>query len=155
MSNKYTALPLPPKNEIEGLYHEKMLSQSEIATNYNTTQKVVFSWFKKLGIKSRVAKKRNQEGSKNSSWKGDKATYAALHYRVVSAKGRPKKCEECGTQDESKTYDWACVGDYKNTNDYKRMCRSCHWKHDKTANNFPNHNQPKYKASKSVPRTSK
>ena len=150
MANKYTALEIPPKAELERLYFEEFKTQSEIGAIYGTTQKVVFSWFKKLGIKSRVAYKRNQERENNATWGGDDVTYAAFHYRVVAQRGRPKRCEACGTDDENKNYDWACVGDYRNVNDFKRMCRSCHWKHDNTANNFPNHKKPKGNTSKSV-----
>jgi hypothetical protein len=150
MANKYTALPIPPKEDLEKLYFDNMLSQVEIGHKYNTTQKVVFAWFKKLGIKSRVAYKRNQYGENNSSWKGDNVTYSALHYRVYSSKGKPKKCEVCGTKDQEKNYDWACVGDYKKIEDYVRMCRSCHFKHDKIANNFPNHKKEKSNRNKNV-----
>lgn len=150
MANKYTALPVPPKDDLESLYFGDFKSQKEIADVYGTTQRVVFSWFRKLGIKSRVAYKRNQKRENNSTWGGNDVTYAAFHYRVVSLKGRPRKCEVCGTDDKNKTYDWACVGDYKNVDDFKRMCRSCHWKHDKTANNFPNHKEPKSNSSKNV-----
>ena len=99
MANKYTALPTPPKKELEYLYHKKKMSQVEVGKNYRTTQKVVFSWFVKLGIKSRVPKKRNQIRENNSSWKGDKATYAAFHYRVESLRGKPMQCSVCGSQD--------------------------------------------------------
>lgn len=44
----------------------------------------------------------------------------------------PQKCEECGTADKNKTYDWASISKkYNDPNDYKRLCRSCHWKLDK------------------------
>jgi len=136
MANKYTAFPAPRKERLEKMYHQQFMSQIEIGEKFGVSQKMVFGWFKRLGIKSRKAFKRNQSGKLNSSWKGKNATYAALHYRVISAKGRPKKCEICGTEDENKYYDWACVGDYTKISDYKRMCRSCHWKHDKTHLNF-------------------
>ena len=148
--NKYHKTPEPPKHDLERMYHADMMSQSEIAAQYGVTQKIVWRWFKTLGIKSRKPFKRNQIGSNNGSWKGDDATYAAFHYRVVSERGRPKECEVCGTKEVNKTYDWACVGDYTKTSDYKRMCRSCHWKHDKIANNFPNHKEAKSNASKSI-----
>lgn len=155
MANKYTKTPNPPKEELELLYNAEYLSQVEIGERFNVSQKIVFRWFRDLEITSRKPFKRNQLGSNNSSWKGNDITYAAAHYRVVSKKGRPTKCEVCGTTDESKVYDWACVGDYMNIDDYKRMCRSCHWKHDKIGNNFPNHKDKPSNTSKNVKRTIK
>lgn len=135
--NKYTKTPAPPKDILEGLYHGEMLSQEEVGIKFGVSQKIVFRWFRDLNIKSRKPYKRNQRGPNNSSWKGDKAKYAAFHYRVINEKGRPQKCEVCGTDDKSKTYDWAnLTGQYHLIEDYKRMCRSCHWKHDKKHENL-------------------
>lgn len=131
MANKYTAAPVPPKSELEDLYHNQNLSQEEVGKVYGASQKMVYAWFKKLGIKSRVPKKRDQRGSNNTSWKGDKATYAAFHYRVESARGKPHYCSACGTM-EKKRYEWAnLTGQYHNIMDYARMCVSCHRKYDK------------------------
>ena len=117
MANKYTAYPSPPKSELEYLYGK--------------TQKMVFVWFRKYNIKSRIAAKRNQEGEKNHSWKGDNATYAALHYRVISARGKPNKCENCKTT-KAKRFEWAnLTGKYDDIYDYTRMCVSCHRKYDR------------------------
>jgi hypothetical protein len=130
MANKYTALPIPTKLELETLYMQN-LTQSEIGERFGTTQKVVYSWFKKLGIKSRVPVKRNQIGENNSSWKGNKATYSALHHRVEVARGKPHYCSVCGTMDAS-VYEWAnLTGKYEDVMDYARMCRKCHRKYDK------------------------
>jgi len=73
----------------------------------------------------------NQGGERNSAWKGDKASYSALHYRVRKERGTPSLCEQCGTT-TAKRFEWALKhdGDIKNTQDYIRMCRSCHWKYD-------------------------
>jgi hypothetical protein len=141
MANKYTALKIPKKEELERLYFECLMNQKEIGEQFHTTQKVVFSWFKKLGIKSRIAKKRNQNGNNNHSWKGEKATYAAFHYRVYSARGKANHCEICGRNDNKIKYDWANIsGKYYDVNDYKMMCRSCHFKMDGHKKNFPNNN---------------
>jgi len=130
MANKYTALKIPPKEELELLYHNKNMTQEEVGSHYNTTQKVVGNWFKKLGIKSRIPIKRNQLKENNSSWKGDNATYAALHYRVESSRGKPHYCSVCGTMD-AKRYEWAnLTGVYQDINDYARMCVPCHRKYD-------------------------
>lgn len=69
--------------------------------------------------------KRDQKGSKNSSWRGDAATYSALHARVETARGKPSVCEECGRTDGR--FEWAnLTGNYADTSDYKRLCVSCH-----------------------------
>jgi hypothetical protein len=131
MPNKYTARPVPPKEELEKLYFDSFMTQEEIGKQYGTTQKVVYTWFKKLGIKSRIPYKRNQFGENNSSWAGNNATYAALHYRVEAKRGKPHFCEACGTMD-SKRYEWAnLTGKYEDIMDYSRMCVSCHRKYDK------------------------
>ena len=128
MANQYTANPVP--SDLNEHYLSGM-SQHEVAAHYGVSQKVVFGWMRKAGIQARVAAKRNQKGSLNSSWKGDAATYAAFHYRLQSLKGTPSVCEVCGTTDTKRTYDWAnLTGRYHDPEDYKRMCRSCHWKHD-------------------------
>jgi len=70
----------------------------------------------------------------NSNWKGDIACLTAFHKRVEILKGKPKKCEICGTT-KKRVYDWAnLTGNYKDINDYKRMCRSCHKKYDLNRN---------------------
>lgn len=139
MANKYTARPTPPKEDLENLYHAQLLSQVEIAKEYHTTQKVIFSWFRKLGIKSRVAAKRNQKGEKNDYWKGDSATYSAFHRRVESVRGKPAICFACG--DMSKPiYEWCnLTGKYEDVNDYMRMCRKCHRQYDKNRKNSSKH----------------
>lgn len=136
MANKYTALPIPEKQILENLYNNEYLSQSEIGQRYGTTQKVVFTWFIKLGIQSRIPFKRNQKRENNTSWKGDNVTYAAFHYRVQSARGKADHCEECGKIDNA-VFDWAnMTGNFNDVMDYKMMCRSCHFKFDKIGQNF-------------------
>jgi hypothetical protein len=131
MSNKYTAMPIPAKEILEKLYHEDFLSQKEIGVKFFTTQKVVCTWFKKLQIKSRKPYKRFQSGEKNHSWKGDDATYAAFHYRVIAKRGKPHYCSVCGTMKKER-YEWAnLTGRYSDILDYARMCVSCHRNYDK------------------------
>jgi len=130
MANQYTKL-IFDTGRMKELYLSGM-TQCEIAEEMGLSQKVVWRRLKEIGVKCRVAYKRNQTGIRNGSWKGNRATYAAFHYRLYALKGSPKKCEVCGTDDSSKTYDWAnLTGKYENPSDYKRMCRSCHWKYDK------------------------
>lgn len=113
------------------------MSQEECAIELNVTQKVIYNAMKRLGIKARKAAKRNQTGDKNTGWKGKNATKLSKHKRLYRAFGQPSKCDVCGTSDTSQSYDWAnLTGDYDSPADYKRMCRSCHWKYDKKYLNF-------------------
>jgi hypothetical protein len=126
--------------------YEDGMTQCEVAEELETTQKVIWGLFKRNGYKCRRAIKRDQKGEKNSYWKGSDAGYAAFHRRMEAQKGRPKKCEVCGTDDKNKTYDWANLsGRYDDPNDYKRMCRSCHWKYDGKINNIKHMNKRRLK----------
>ena len=57
---------------------------------------------------------------------------SAVHYWMNVNFGKPKKCDNCGTTDENKVYEWANK-DHKyrrKRGDFKRLCRSCHRKYD-------------------------
>jgi hypothetical protein len=106
-------------------------TQAEIAVDLGLTQKVVWNLMRRHGIQARVAAKRDQRGAKNARWRGDDAGYQALHLRVEAARGKPQMCSRCGTTNPAKTYEWAnLTGDYRDVNDYERMCRSCHKLYD-------------------------
>lgn len=61
-------------------------------------------------------------------WSG---SYARYHMRVRAKRGTPKHCEECGTSDPKKRYDWASLsGKFDDVNDYMRLCRPCHTRRD-------------------------
>jgi len=137
MSNQHTYNPPFTKEQLCSDYHGLGMSQAEIAAKWGTTQKVVWLAMRKHGIHARVAAKRDQKGSKNSTWKGDAAGYQALHLRVSRLLGNPTRCDVCGTTDPTVSYDWANLsGRYYDIRDYLRMCRSCHWKRDGTINNI-------------------
>lgn len=129
MISKFAKSPCPSKEELKNLY-DSGLTQRQIGKHYDVCYQTVVAWMKKLEISSRGILHIVKRGTENPQWKGDNASYAALHYRVNNLKGRPSECEVCGTKDKSRTYDWACVGEYVNIDDYKRMCRSCHRLHD-------------------------
>lgn len=77
----------------------------------------------------RPAIKRDQTGEKNSSWKGDAASYQAFHLRVEAARGKPSECSLCDAT--TGCFEWAnLTGEYQNINDYARMCIVCHRKYD-------------------------
>lgn len=106
-------------------------TQEEIAESLSTSQKVIWNLMRRHGIQTRVPKKMNQYGEKNHMWKGEKASYKALHLRLYRRFGQPSECSKCGTTDSTKAYDWANrSGNYDDENDYIRVCRSCHWKMD-------------------------
>ena len=125
-----------PLDYVTNLYNNGM-TQTELAEHFGVTQKVIWGFMRRNDIPSRVAAKRDQRASKNSSWKGDDAGYQACHVRVIAARGQPSACEECGTITPDKSYDWAnLTGAYHDIQDYKRLCRSCHWKLDRTIMNL-------------------
>lgn len=123
--------PFCSGDDLERAYVVMGWNQQEIADEYGVTLKRVQTAMRKFGIKPRRRIKRDQRGDRNSTWKGDRAGYQALHLRVIVQRGQPQCCEDCGTTDPAKHYDWAnLTGNYADVSDYKRLCRSCHWKLD-------------------------
>lgn len=113
------------------------MTQAEVANSLGLTQKVVWNVMRRHGISARIAAKRDQCGANNTAWKGDEASYQAFHLRVESARGKPQCCKVCGATDAGKSYDWAnLTGKYADVNDYVRMCRSCHARHDNRIQNL-------------------
>ena len=112
-------------------------SQDECAVALGVTRKVVSNAMKRLGIAARKAAKRDQWGAKNPMWKGAEANITCKHKRLYRLMGQPCLCDVCGTSDPAKTYDWAnLTGNYDDPTDFKRMCRSCHWKYDGKVTNL-------------------
>jgi len=135
MPNKYNYDKWITKKELEELYLKENLTQSEIANKFNCSLRKVQQTMKRFEIKSKRQVKRNQFRENNDSWKGIKAGYKALHYRVYNLLGNPKNCDVCGTE-KAKRYEWAnLTRDYANPKDYKRMCVRCHRQFDKEAYN--------------------
>ena len=117
------------KKEFTKLYQSGM-TISEISDHFGIGRKMVQNDMKYFNVKARVAAKRNQSGDKNANWKGDDAKYSAFHRRLYH--NQPQKCEECGTSDPKKRYEWASLtGKYQDPLDYKRMCKICHAKYYK------------------------
>lgn len=67
----------------------------------------------------------HQTGKKHHLWKGEKASYSAIHYWVYRQLGKAIKCANCGN---TKKCAWANIsGQYKRlVSDYKSLCYSCH-----------------------------
>lgn len=70
-------------------------------------------------------------GEKNAAWKGDAASYYAIHLWITRRKGRPSACECCGSQ-TAKKFEWANVDHAyrRDPDDYVRLCTSCHRRYD-------------------------
>ncbi len=65
------------------------------------------------------------------NWRGEQASLKAIHQWVARWKGKPSKCEFCGTT-EAKKFEWANVNHtYRRVlDDYIRLCTPCHRKYD-------------------------
>jgi hypothetical protein len=76
-------------------------------------------------------KKGEFAGERSYTWKGDEASYAAIHLWASNHFGKPQKCEHCGTT-EKRMYHWANIsGTYRRERtDWLRLCVPCHKNHD-------------------------
>jgi hypothetical protein len=103
----------------------------EVAARIGVSPKRIETAMKRFNIPRRKSTSRNQTGPANPRWKGVDASYAAKHMRVSKVRGRPLVCDVCGVEDPSLKYEWAnLTGNYDDPSDYRRMCKSCHGKHD-------------------------
>lgn len=136
MSNGYTWRPAMTRQELVALYVTKGMTLREIAACKGISLKIVQTLMRRHGVAARRAVKRDQRGPKNASWKGSRASYKALHLRVYSKRGRPARCEKCGTT-EAKRFEWASrTKKYEDPEDYLRLCRRCHRIMDNTVKNL-------------------
>ena len=66
-------------------------------------------------------------------WKGDNASYSAIHKWIRKYKGKPQKCEFCGKEKTTpRSIHWANK-DHKysrNRDDWMMACLPCHAKYD-------------------------
>lgn len=70
---------------------------------------------------------------KHFNWKGEKASYSAIHSWVRRKLGTPLECSECGrTGGTTRNYHWANLDkQYRRTLiDWRRLCVSCHKLYD-------------------------
>jgi len=106
-------------------------TQTEIAHEFNVSQKVIWRLMKNHKVTARTASKRDQSGDVNHMWRGDKAGYQALHLRVETQRGKPDQCNRCGRNGPNVRYEWAnLTGRYGDGEDYERMCIPCHRRFD-------------------------
>ena len=82
--------------------------------------------------------KKGRKDEKHPEWKGEDASYVAIHQWIVRWKGRPDMCEMCGKSGlRGKNIHWANIDHkYKRIlDDYIRLCASCHYQYDRKFNN--------------------
>lgn len=125
-----------PKREYPEATVDKVLSLYESGMTVAEVQAAVPGVkvqlvLQRFGAEMRPAIARSpKRGPDNPSWKGENASYTAFHLRVEKARGKPSKCEHCGTEKAGR-YEWAnLTGNYHDINDYVRMCVACHRRYD-------------------------
>ena len=114
------------KEDLQVLYHNNKMSQKDLSDFYGVTVMCINKRMKKYGLKSRNRASRNQSGVNSRVWRIN-PSYRTIHKRLEYQRGKPKYCDECKTMDENKKYEWANIsGNYKDVNDFRRLCRDCH-----------------------------
>jgi hypothetical protein len=85
--------------------------------------------------KSGVSKANSQRlNNKHPKWKGNKASYRAIHIWIENRLGKPRFCEKCGNRDlKHRQYHWSNInGNYKRIiGEWRRLCVKCHKEFDK------------------------
>ena len=116
---------------VRKLYYEIGMTQQEIADQIGASLRGVQGVMRRNGMTARKAAPRSHlVGPLHPLFKKECKNYKVLHKRLYRLLGQPKKCEVCLTE-SAKRYDWANMsGKYEDPKDYKRMCRSCHSRHD-------------------------
>lgn len=115
------------RNRIWSLETRTKLSRAAKG-NTHGFQKGVPSWNKDIGVPWLT-------GQNHPAWKGKKVSYRALHKWIERKLGKPKFCTFCKASHLShRQYNWANIsGKYiRNTNDWMRLCVSCHRKYDRS-----------------------
>lgn len=148
-----------------GIYHHKPLSKKhkrKIGNIWRGKKRPPFSeeWKENIRLahlgkpSNRKGKKCSKEtceriskahkglllGEKHPNWKGNKASYRAIHTFIKLRKGKATKCEHCGKIGNGHYIHWANI-DHKysrNPDDYIALCYQCHGKYD-VKNNLRKH----------------
>jgi len=72
---------------------------------------------------------RRSEVTAARNWKGDEASYSALHKWIATQKEKAGACSHCG---ERRRTHWANIDHRyrRELEDWIELCSPCHWKHD-------------------------
>ena len=91
-----------------------------------------------LDLIVRIIKMTSLYGKNNPAWKGDNASYNAIHAYLRKHKKKPDECEKCGKK--AKRLELAKISEEytRNAEDYIYLCCKCHKIQDKTYNNLWN-----------------
>lgn len=112
------------------MYVVERKTQREIADYLGLSITPIQRAMAEYGITSRDVSERNKAlllGSKNPSWKGERASYKAFHQRLNSVLGRPKSCVGCGTTNPHSRFEWHNQhGTYHLPESYVGVCKRCH-----------------------------
>lgn len=88
-----------------------------------------------------MRKQRSDLGELSHNWKGDDASYWAIHMWMNKHHTKTGLCEDCNQKGKTQ---WANLsGDYRRDDitDWKELCASCHKKLDMTQTLSPEHLQ--------------
>lgn len=68
----------------------------------------------------------DNRGERHGLWKGERASYGAIHFWVYRNFGRPTSCEIC--LENKKRLEWSNIsGEYKRVRkDWRQLCVKCH-----------------------------
>lgn len=114
--------------EQSGRYCSRKCSSTVLVKNLGTRM-LGKHWTSEQREKFRAA----NSGPKHHRWAGDNVNYNALHLWVERNKGKPTRCEICGTTDPIVNYEWANRSHeyHRDLDDFFGLCKPCHAEYDK------------------------
>ena len=105
---------------------------------FNRPKRVSFKLWDQRIVCSKECNGIRMNGQKHWGWKGDKASYSAIHKWLVSNYGIANKCENIHCQQlPSDRYEYALITGSTHTHNreaYKMLCRPCHGSYDSRLN---------------------
>ena len=108
-------------DDLRHLYWHCALTLAEMARWLGVSKTAVFAAMKRFNITCRAP------GSGKGIWKSHDVLCLAKHRRVATMRGKPSKCEKCGTTDPLKIYVWHSPSkQYDDMFGYVRLCVRCH-----------------------------